>query len=162
MKLDIKKLFASKSGAFILIGLIAGLALMLFPSEDSGAVTVESKSFSSVEFCALLEDKTRKLICELEGVDDCNVVITLETGFRYIYATDQHVGGDGDSKQTDKTIVLADGDSGESPILIEETMPKVAGVAVVCRGATYNTELSIIELLCAIFDIPSNRISVQT
>lgn len=159
----IKKLFDKKGFGFVFLALIAGVALMLIPSESEEVEAVaEQKTLTSFEYCAMLEQKAKSLICELPEIDDCEVFITLDKGYRYIYATDQHVKESGDNKETDKTIVLAQGDGGEAPILIEETMPCVAGVAVVCNGANYQTQYRIIELMCALFDIKSNRISIQT
>ncbi len=158
----IKKLFGKKGFSFIFLAFFAGLALMIIPSEGGEEKTVsESKSLSSSEYCALLEQKAVSLICELPDIDDCKVFITLEKGYRYVYATDQHVKESSDYKETDKTIVLANESGGEAPILIEETMPSVAGVAVVCEGASYQSQYRIIELMCALFDIKSNRISIQ-
>ncbi len=160
----IKKLLRIKGAGIVAIGIAAGLILLLFPfSEEQSEQTLkESNGGASSEYCAALEDKAEKLIKQLPKVDDCNVFITLESGFRYVYATDQHINEASSSKETDKTIVLAGNGNGEAPILIEETMPKVAGVAVVCRGADYETQYRIIELLCALFEIKSNRICVQT
>ncbi len=147
----------------MLIGLLAGVSLLLLPSEKAEEpVATHGERLTSEEYCEKLESKAKKLIENLPEVDSCSVFITLETGYRYIYATDQHVQEQSDSKQIDKTIVLADGESGETPLLVEETMPKIAGVAVVCEGATYETQRRIIDLICALFDIKSNRISVQT
>ncbi len=160
----LKKLFGTKSGVFIIIGIVAGVALLLIPSETKPTETTEpdGEVINSVDYCETLEQKAEELISHLPEVKDCSVFITLESGFRYIYATDQHVYEESGSKQTDKTIVLADGTDGETAILVEETMPKIAGVAVVCEGASYETQRRIIDLICALFDIKSNRISVQT
>lgn len=159
----IKKLFDKKGFGFVFLALIAGIALMLIPSDGTEIQENDKqKSLTSFDYCALLENKAKSLICELPEIDDCEVFITLEKGYRYVYATDQHVKESGENKETDKTIVLAQGEDGEAPILIEETMPCVAGVAVVCSGASYQTQYRIIELMCALFDIKSNRISIQT
>ena len=160
---SIKGLFNKKGFGLILIALLSGIALMLIPTEsEQESADSEPSAVTSLEYCALLEQKAKSLICELEEVEGCEVFITLEKGYRYIYATDQHVKESGDSKETDKTIVLAHESGGEMPILIEEFMPSVAGVAVVCKGASYQTQYRIIELMCALFDIKSNRINVQT
>lgn len=159
----LKKLSKTKYFGIIAIGLIAGLILMVMPSaEKDTADSLHESVAPSADYCKNLEEKAETLIKELKGVDDCAVFITLDSGYRYVYASDQHVREQSGSKETDKTIVLADNGNGESPLLIEETMPKVAGVAVVCRDASYETQYRIIELICALFDIESNRISVQT
>lgn len=168
MKLDaffarLKTLGGKKGVGAVALMLAAGLLFMLLPQSNGETEQVSSTpQMSSQEYCALLEEKAESLICELSGVKDCRVVITLECGYQYIYATDQHVREESSGKQTDKTVVLANGDGGETAILLRETMPAVSGIAVVCRGASYETQYRIIELLCALFDIKSNRISVQT
>ncbi len=145
------------------LGLVLGILLLLLPAEKETEpeTSLENGLMPSSVYVQKLEEKAVSLIKEIEGVDDCKVFITLERGFRYVYATDQHVREKSDGKETDKTIVLANKDNGESPILIEETMPAVAGVAVVCKGASYETQYRIIEMMCALFDIKSNRITVQ-
>jgi len=163
-KLQFKRLFAAKGFGLALIGIAAGVILLLMPNgkEEESPLPEITQQLSSAEYCALLEQKAVKLIETLPEVDECAVFITLDSGYQYVYATDQHVREDGEAKETDKTIVLADGEKGESPLLIQETMPKIAGVAVVCGGASYETQYRIIELMCALFNIESNRISVQT
>lgn len=159
----IKKLFDKKGFGFVFLALIAGIALLLIPSDGNKATPPnENETLTSFEYCTMLEQKAKSLICELPEIDDCEVFITLDKGYRYIYATDQHVKESGENKETDKTIVLTQGDGGEAPIIIEEIMPCVAGVAVVCKGVNYQTQYRIIELVCALFDIKSNRISIQT
>ena len=158
-----KRLSSNTYFSILAIGLVAGLILMIMPQSSKEETENTSETvISSAEYCKHLEEKAEMLIKELKGVDECEVFITLKNGYRYIYATDQHVREQSDSKETDKTIVLADNGNGEAPLLIEETMPEVAGVAIVCRGAGYETQYRIIELICALFDIQSNRISVQT
>ena len=158
----LKKLFGKKGFGMMILGLIAGLLLLIIPADSGAEEEVSSPTSASAEYCARLEKKAEELICELPDVDECRVFITLEKGYRYVYATDQHIRESENGKETDKTIVLASDGSGEAPILIEEAMPPVAGVAVVCEGASYQSQYRIIELICALFDIKSNRISVLT
>lgn len=161
-KIDFKKIFNKKGAGFVVLGIVAGLILLLMPTGGTTAATEPAQNSTTAEnYCASLELKTQKAINNLPGVKNCTVFITLEKGYRYVYATDQHVSDRSDGKDTDKTIVLAGNGNGESPILIEETMPVVAGVAVVCPNADYQTQYKIVELLCALYNIPSNRISVQ-
>ena len=158
----LKSISKMKGFVFVVIGILAGIVLLLIPeSHDQGEITPVSSVYTSAEYCAHLEQKAESLIKELPQVEDCDVFITLESGYIYIYATDQHIRETSDSKETDKTIVLAGNGNGESPILVEETMPKIAGVAVVCPNASYDTQYRIVELMSALFNIPSNRISVQ-
>lgn len=156
----IKKLARHKAFFPAVAGLLAGIVLLLWPSDSK---TDESRNAVSAdptgEYCALLESKAESLIGMLDGVKECRVFITLSEGYEYAYASDQRVRGSGDAREVEKTYVLA---AESNPVLLRETPPVVAGVAVVCRGASYETQYRIIELMCALFNIGSNRISVQT
>ena len=161
-----EKAAGSKKLIFAVLGAFAGIMLLILPGGEKTEPTVSESNETAADYCLLLEEKAEELIKELSGVKDCRVVITLSEGYRRIYATDQHVRetsepGSG-SKQTDKTVAFAESGGNKTPTLVSESMPSVAGVAVVCRGASYETQYKIIELMCALFDIKSNRISVQS
>ena len=73
------------------------------------------KTFSAAEYKTNLEIQTRELVKELDGVKDCEVMITLECGYEYLYASDQTLDRTYDnsgiviSSNADKKYVL-DGD----------------------------------------------------
>ncbi|MBE6682564.1 MAG: hypothetical protein E7595_00275 [Ruminococcaceae bacterium] len=158
-----KALSGKKGFGFVVLGLIAGILLLIIPNAEATAdEDIGITQTLSSEYCASLEEKAKRLILSLPNVKSCEVFITLESGYSFVYATDQRVNETEHGKETEKNIVLAGNGSGEEPILIKESMPAVAGVAVVCTGADYQTQYRIIELMCALFDIKSNRISVQT
>lgn len=137
--------------------------MMLIPSGETD--TPPSSMPSSLEYCEMLETETAELLCGISGIKSCRVIITLESGFEYTYASDkyssQKYGSDGKTENIEaKSEIFANGDG--DAVLIKEKMPRVAGVAVVCQNADAETKLKIISLLSALFDIGSDRISVQT
>ena len=110
----IKKLFDKKGFGFVFLALIAGIALLLIPSDGNKATPPnENETLTSFEYCTMLEQKAKSLICELPEIDDCEVFITLDKGYRYIYATDQHVKESGENKETDKTSPRGQKPSGQ-------------------------------------------------
>lgn len=157
----IKALLSRKGAGIVIIGILAGLILLILPSSDEKSEINTASVLTGTEYCKLLEEKAEKLIKQLPEVEKCSVFITLESGYRYIYASDQRVKEASDSKETEKTVVLAGNGNGEEPLVVEEIMPKVAGVAIVCPDASYETQYRIVELISALFDIKSNRISVK-
>jgi stage III sporulation protein AG len=96
----------------------------------------------------------------VSGVKDCEVMVTLKSGFEYYFATDQQITQGSSTTDSRKEYVLANYGGNEQPVLIEERMPKVSGVAVVCPGISATAEYKIIQMLSALFDLPANRISV--
>lgn len=157
----------TKAPLFVLLAALAALMLLLLPS-SSGSPDTDKKPAaeeSLTEYCAMLESKAEELICLLDGVKECCVVVTLETGYTCTYATDQSVkesffeSGSTSQKETQKTVVFHDSDG--SAVVLKQELPRISGVGVVCRGATRETQYKIISLVSALFDVSSNRINVQ-
>ena len=145
---------------YIALALAAGLVLLILPS-GGGSIETASGSVGDA-YRVVLEQEIAGLLCEMEGIDACEVVLTLSYGYEYTYATDQRVTEHENGKETEKNIVLATQSGGEAPILLREKMPTVAGIAVVCAGADYATCARAKELLCALFGLSDQQISIQT
>ena len=146
---------------YLLLALAAGLILLLLPSGKS-AEAVTSGTPDSTEYRLALEQEVRSLLRELDGVDDCTVVLTLSYGYEYTYATDQRVKEQSDGKETEKNIVLATENGNQTPIPLREKQPVVSGVAVVCPGADEATRARISSLLRALFALEDPFISIQS
>lgn len=125
-------------------------------SEKGGAFTYGSAD----EYREMLEREVKKIIKGVPGVGDCEVMITLKTGYEYYYAADQQVVSGETAADSRREFILAGYDGNEQPVLIEERMPKVSGVAVVCPGVSAGVEYQILKALGALFDLPLNRVSV--
>ncbi len=162
-----KKLLKIKGIGYIFLGVLAGVILLLIPTEKEAPSAEEPIYKSASEYCLALEEKTEALISELDGVKSCKVQITMVYGYEYVYATDQRVAetynsdGNTETKEIEKKYVIITSSGGSEPVLLREKMPTIQGIAVVCRGASYETQYKIISLLTALFDISSNKISVQ-
>lgn len=154
-------LTSHKSFGYILLALIAGVVLLVWPS---GAGTskpdpVELAPDSS-QYVRELEGRTQELICRLEGVKSCSVMLTLDSSYSYLYASDQHVNQTSGSTDSEKQIVLRTVDGDEYPIVISEYLPEIRAAAVVCRGGDKSTVADIKYMLSALFGISESGIFV--
>jgi stage III sporulation protein AG len=150
-----------KGLGFIIVALAAGVLLLLWPSSEKTVSSGgEFKYCSSDEYRRVLESDVEGIVNSVSGVDGCTVMITLKTGYEYYYATDQQLTGTESDSDSHKEYVLANYDGNEQPVLIQERMPAVSGVAVVCPGINATSEYKIIQMLSALFNLPTNRISV--
>ncbi|MBQ6183065.1 MAG: hypothetical protein IJK33_04175 [Clostridia bacterium] len=145
--------------AVITAAVLAAALLLLARAPSSGAAQTENGGVysSGEEYRAKLQNEVAELV---EGVTrkSCSVVITLERGYEYIYAVNQQsVQDTGGGSDLRREYVLA---GGNTPVIVEERMPRVCGVAIVCRGITAAEEYKIIKLVSALFDLPTNRIGV--
>lgn len=146
---------------YLLLALAAGLILLLLPSGGSDAGKT-SGGPGSEDYRRALEQEVRELLCELDGVKDCSVVLTLSYGYEYTYATNQRVKEQAEGKETEKTIVLAAENGNEAPIPLREKQPIVCGAAVVCPGADEALRIRIASLLRALFALEDASISIQS
>lgn len=129
-----EKLTRIKALPYLLLALVAGLILLLLPGGKTESSTENTPYDASVAYKTGLEADLTALLSSLDGVKNCTVVVSLTTGYEYLYATDQTVRENSSGKETDKKIVLASENGGQSPLLLREKMPAVASVAVTLRG----------------------------
>lgn len=157
----IEKFKKVKGIGFIILALAAGLILIAWPSGAKTSSPDGEFTYTSTEsYRRALEKDIAKLLESIPEVKNCAVMVTLKSGFEYYYAADQQLTNGGGNTDSRKEFVLAGYGGNEQPVLIEERTPKVSGVAVVCPGVSASAEYKIIQMLSALFALPTNRISV--
>lgn len=100
-----------------------------------------------------LEERIVNLCQTVAGVGRVTAVVTLEGGFEEVYATQWESG--------DEIYVILGSGSSASALHLSRSMPKIAGIGIVCDGggnAAVRQELT--DLLSATFDLASHRIHV--
>ena len=166
MKTGFRQWFAQnkdkKLRGLIILGL-AGILLIALSEwlprgEAQGGIdppTGGTVSVAQVE--AALEERITALVREVDGVGDCHVMVTLESGSRFVYAADQTYSGTGGSEKT----LLVETDSGPVGLLVTEIQPSVKGVAIVCDGGGDPAVCQrVTGLVSAAFNISLGRIGV--
>ena len=154
-----------KSGKLViaLAGVILGVLLLLIGNrareEESTAadppVTTETKSAET--YREELEARMEAICSRVAGVGAVDVIVTLEGGYEYVYATDKKttVGGESTSY-----ITVGSGDD-ESLVYVTERLPPILGIGVVCTGGMDPTvRREVTALLAAAFGVGSNKIYV--
>ncbi len=145
-----------------LIGIVLIFMSDIFSGNSKNKNETQQCSYSYDEYTIELENKLKKLVSNIDGVGECEVMITLQNTNESVYATDVEVKADGDSTNQKDEYVLYDSDSGESPVLIKEYLPQVQGVTVVCTGGdNVSVKEKIIQCVTSLFNIPTNRVSVS-
>jgi len=160
-------------GSFIVLGLIAGVILIAVSfatspgrADPAPPLSAETMAYDAASYASMLEGKLRRLAEGFAGISNVRVMVTLASSGERVYATkessrDSPAAGGGVSRDSQREIALqSDGRSGTAPILTSEIPPKVAGVALVCRGASAETRLALTSLISAALGIPTNKIYV--
>lgn len=169
MKINIKEKFVSfvreKDSRKKLIIAAAALGVLLILLSEinipgkSSAESADPEDYA--EYVSSLNTELTGIISSIEGVGECNVMITLRNTKESVYAENSETSSGESSNSENNEYVIYNSENGDSPLLLKEEMPEVAGVAVVCAGGdSVLVQEKIIDCVCALFNISSSRVSV--
>lgn len=168
-----------KQVKLLLLALLLGVVMMSFGSCETPSVSggkaenaAPAERFTTADEEGKLEEKLQQVLAKIKGVGDVSVSVTLASGSRTEYAvnasntvnTTEESDADGSTKSTTQstnsgTIVFEDKD--ESPVVVQESRPRVQGVLIVAEGGD-DTEVrsQITAAVAALLDIPVHKITV--
>ncbi|MBQ9859299.1 MAG: hypothetical protein IJO76_01300 [Clostridia bacterium] len=143
---------------------VAGILLIgiseWFPREKpQAAEPAATPTVTQVE--QALEQRISRFLSTVEGVGECQVLVTLESDARAVYAavTETEAGTDGSSSSEEILVVATE--TGPTGLLLTTLQPAVKGVAVVCRGGGDPAiQQRVAELVSTAFHISSRRVYV--
>lgn len=118
---------------------------------------------TSVEYVDYLENKLSNVLSKVSGVGKVEVIITLENGFSYEYATDTEtktmVSGGTETTVTTETVILVSNE----PVVTKEIYPSIKGVVVVAEGAKdVSVRLNILTAVETVLEVDRNNITILT
>lgn len=129
----IKNILSKKGMLLTVVLAVVGILLISLPGGDTGA-NAEDTEITLDEYKAKLEGELVDMCRSVKGVGKCQVMITFLRGEENTY---------------------------KGSLLVESKPPRVLGVSVVCEGADSNSvKANLTEMICALFDIGSNRVAV--
>lgn len=141
-----------KNGKTVAVLGIAGILLIglssVFPQNEKQKADISSADVYYEEYRKSLEKQIKSIVVGLTGEKKTQVVITLETGVRYSYASETEENTN-DTKNEGKSdtavefkknyITIKNENGGEEALIVTDYMPKIRGVAVVCKAAEDNS-----------------------
>ncbi|MBR7092983.1 MAG: stage III sporulation protein AG [Clostridia bacterium] len=146
------------------------IALSGFLSHDSAPAV---SGMTTQQYVEQLEEKLCRVISRIDGAGECSVMITLENGVEYLYATEGKTGssraeksnGSGsDLTQADTSqdsVILIDTGNGKQGLLVTEIQPTVKGVVVVCAGGDRPAvQQRVTQAVTTVLHISSSRVCV--
>ncbi|MBQ9969473.1 MAG: hypothetical protein IJP15_03155 [Oscillospiraceae bacterium] len=160
----------------ISVGLL-GL-LLIFLSELGGSenpkVASMSQTVENEAYIQSMEDKLGKLVEQVSGAGNCHVMVTLEQGTQYVFASEskkvidetQSRDGDENSKvqqkdNSESRIVVLEENGVSRPLVETSKEPQVKGVVVVCEGGSSSiVRERVTEVLTTVLGIGSHQVCV--
>ena len=160
----------------ISVGLL-GL-LLIFLSELGGSenpkVASMSQTVENETYIQSMEDKLGKLVEQVSGAGNCHVMVTLEQGTQYVFASEskkvidetQSRDGNENSKvqqkdNSESRIVVLEENGVSRPLVETSKEPQVKGVVVVCEGGSSSiVRERVTEVLTTVLGIGSHQVCV--
>lgn len=165
-----------KNPKILIVTGIVGIVLIFISSffttdtadENSGVCSV---SYNAEEYRIELQNNVKSIVTGITGDKSPTVVITLESGIRYSYAsaaetdTSSSTGSTTDQSSESKKqsyITVKNSDGGEQALIITEIMPEVRGVAIICSGGDNSAVAEKIEnAVTSALNITSKRVYIS-
>lgn len=148
--------------AVLFIAILLVVYVSTFTNDDSNnAVT----SLTTEEYAKMLEDKMSSVLSNINGAGDVSVMVTLECGIEYIYATTKEeittTSGSNSKTTITEELVMVSSSGKSTPVIIKENLPKISGVLVVAEGAgSVSVKLEILKAVQALFELPADSIEI--
>ena len=175
MESIVKKIAKVKGIGYILIAVAAAVIFLLLPSSKTASDENSAKADAAAdntakeaeEYISSLEAKTEELLKQINGITDCKVMMIADSGYSNTYAADHTIqrsfdgSGKTSSESEQKKYVTSSSGGSVSLVKSKESFPKICGIAVICPNSGDSARLAVVETLKALFNLSSNRISVQ-
>ena len=98
----------------------------------------QTETTDSDDFRKRTERELKALLEQIEGVGDCEVMISLESSTEYIYAENisrfTEDNADRRSEKLDEDIVITENSWTRQPLIRKVIDPQIGGVVIVCEG----------------------------
>lgn len=164
--------------ALIAVGMAAILVIVLADSTGGAkSASAEVRTYTAAdcdEYTERMERRLTEMISSIDGAGETKVMITLECGTEYVYASRQKTTSaisensdtqgrmSRDEKRSgEDNLILIDAGKGEEPLILKELSPTVAGVVVVCSGADNPlVRQQIINVVTVALGTGANRVCV--
>ncbi len=148
----------------VIIGAAVGLLLLIFGgsldflgNEDKEDTDTALEHGSAEEYADMLEARISEICSGVKGAGEVRVFVSLKGGYRTVYAYDAQSSGSGYKSE----IVMSGGGSDKNAVVCAYENPEIAGVGIVCEGASDEAVKNrIISLVAASLDVSTNKIFV--
>lgn len=152
---------------YVILVAALGAVLLAWPRQESGAeMETAVQHLSGESEVEKLEKKMEEILSKMSGVGRVDVLLTLESGGELVLATDSTLRYSGSPQNPDdynrsSETVTVSGGNGTDVVVTQEKNAKFRGALIVCDGGENDrVRLKIIEAVCALTGLGSDRVAV--
>lgn len=115
------------------------------------------ESAATASYVEYLEDKLETTLSSVQGAGKVEVIVSLQSGFEYVYATEEVVKETTSGTLSTTSLVLVSG----QPVIVKEIYPVVKGVVVVAPGAKdISVRMNLLEAIQTILEVSNASITI--
>ncbi|MBQ4065954.1 MAG: hypothetical protein IJD10_07625 [Clostridia bacterium] len=157
------KLKQIKGLPLLLIGIAAGLLLLFIgggeeANQEPVIPDMDGEVQKTDDYLSALERRVVQLLEAMDGVSGVSVAITADATSETVYAQNGRYSG---GSLTEREYLVLEQSGEDTVIPVKVLYPKLRGIAVVCRGGSNPIlQEKIVSLLCALFELPANKVYV--
>ncbi|MBQ3494525.1 MAG: hypothetical protein IJA69_03835 [Clostridia bacterium] len=166
-----QKLKSIKHFEIIIAVLFCAILLVIYVSSFSSnqSTKTDTTSLTTEEYATFLENKLATVLSNVKGAGKVSVMVTLECGIEYVYATESEEqtntttsGSNTSTKTTTSENILFVTSSGKSvPVVLKENLPKVSGVLVVANGASdISIRLELMNAVTSLLGVDAENVQI--
>ena len=152
---------------YVILVAALGAVLLAWPRQETDtAAETTVQHLSGESEVEKLEKKMEEILSKMNGVGRVDVLLTLESGGELVLATDSTLRYSGspqnpdDYNRSNETVTVSGG-NGTDVVVTQEKSAKFRGALIVCDGGDNDrVRLRIIEAVCALTGLGSDRVAV--
>ncbi|MGN0967866.1 MAG: stage III sporulation protein AG [Oscillospiraceae bacterium] len=149
---------------YVLLVMLVGALLLLLPDSKKTEKSQVQAAVSGEEDFSVeaLEEKLEEVLSEIDGAGQVQVVLTVQSGMKRVFAQDGSLEQDGSSVQREtQTVVVSAGSGTEETVLVQQIYPQFQGALVVAAGGgDPAVRLKLTEAVAALTGLGADKISI--
>ncbi len=168
-----KWLHSGGARKLLVIAGLLGVALLALSELLPERAESTADALTAEAFAQQAEERLKEIVSSIAGAGECEVLVTLENGVEYVYATEKRSNSDRQEDTDDSasrltqrddsesTVIVVDTGDGRNGLLVTELQPTIRGVVIVCEGGDREeVRQRIIEAVTVAMDLSEKRVCV--
>ena len=143
------------------VGLVLIMLSSLIPDKPKKKQNEKKITADASAYCVEMEKRIEEFLEKIDGAGEVQVILTVGTDERYIYATENHrTKAENRTEEDEKYVIIGNGNDKNALV---ETMgrPEIIGVAAACSGCgSPVVQERIYKALSAVLGLETSRIYV--
>lgn len=153
-----------KKYKYAAVVILIGILLLCWPA---GETKEKEKTPAIEESLAETEERMEKILSEIEGAGELQLMLTVEAGSEQLLAREQSLSYSGaaaspeEYDRSETCVVISKGSGGEEVVVTKSIYPVYRGALIVCEGGSDpQVKLALTEAVSALTGLGAEKISV--